>query len=142
MKTLFARLNIYSTCLFLALPVGGMSARERKRGPEGVESRGDTSTSLRTSEGNPKRLSTQETKERAITQVAAQYPSSCRCEGAVTVEIHVNAEGKVERVRALSGHPLLRANAVRAAKRWTFKPLVRGDKAVAFVGMLTFSYKL
>ncbi len=53
----------------------------------------------------------------------------------------VNPEGKVENAQTLSGHPLLRVASAKAAKEWLFKPLVKDDKPVAFVGLLAFTFK-
>jgi TonB family protein len=94
------------------------------------------------SKGRPFRVSAKELKERVIERVAAEYPKTCRCRGAVTVEVFVDIEGKVECARALTGHPLLRDGAVKAAKRWTFRPLVKDGKAVAFTGTVVIPIQL
>lgn len=87
------------------------------------------------------RLSVKGTKVRAINRVAPKFPPSCRCQGTIIVAVLVNPEGKVEKAQTVSGHPLLQATSAKAAKEWLFKPLVRGDKPIAFVGLLVFTFK-
>ncbi len=87
------------------------------------------------------RLRYKETKERSINRSAPRFPGQCRCQGTVVVAVRVNTEGQVECTEILSGHPLLRATSVNAAKQWTFEPLVKGGKPQAFVGLLAFTFK-
>ncbi|HEV7644384.1 MAG TPA: TonB family protein [Pyrinomonadaceae bacterium] len=54
-----------------------------------------------------------------------RYPEAAKAinaKGPVNVEVRVDENGKVILVKVLSGHPLLRAAAVSAAKRAKFKP--------------------
>jgi outer membrane biosynthesis protein TonB len=87
------------------------------------------------------RLSTKETREQAIKQVAPNFPPRCRCEGPVVVEILVNADGQVICTHVVSGLPLMRATSVNAAKEWTFKQVTINGVAVPFLGLLVFSFK-
>lgn len=49
------------------------------------------------------------------------------------MEIHVTEKGTVDRVGALDGHALLRAEAEAAAKRWKFQSAAGGTLRLQFV---------
>lgn len=60
----------------------------------------------------------------AVKKVEPEYPPaarSVRADGKVVVRILVNKKGDVVKACAIEGHPLLRADAVEAAKQWKFK---------------------
>lgn len=64
------------------------------------------------------------------------YPHAAkavRATGQVTVQILVTADGGVGCVRAVSGHPLLRASIVASIKKWNFEKAER-----AYSGFITF----
>ena len=63
-------------------------------------------------------------------------------EGDVIVELVVNESGEVARARAVSGHPLLRDSAVRAARTSKFKPTVRNGEPVKVSGTLTYYFRI
>lgn len=63
-----------------------------------------------------------------------------RLEGQVLVEILVDEKGKVSCARVVSGHPLLVASAIDAAKDWTFRPVKQDGKKVSFYGHLSFHF--
>lgn len=55
-----------------------------------------------------------------------------RVRSVVAVEVLVDVDGAVGSAKVVSGHPFLRAEAVRAAKGWRFRPVeVRGRPAKA-----------
>lgn len=63
--------------------------------------------------------------EAAISLPAPVYPPTARAVragGKVVVEIEVSPQGSVVKAEAVSGHPLLRAAAVAAARQAKFKP--------------------
>lgn len=67
------------------------------------------------------RISSVELLKNAITQERPNYPPAAkavRAIGKVVVEILVATDGTVECVRAVSGHPLLRASVVATVKKW------------------------
>lgn len=77
----------------------------------------------------------------AINKVMPKYPPACRCGGAVQVLIAINEEGKVVDAEAVSGHPLMRASAMEAARQWLFKPwLIDGLNTYRVRGVLTFKF--
>jgi TonB family protein len=61
-----------------------------------------------------------------------------RLKSAVTVEIRIGADGKVEAARVTQGHPLLHQAVIEAVRNWTFKPMIVRGKARGVVGRMTF----
>ncbi len=69
------------------------------------------------------RITNEELTERIKSEVLPEYPPAAkavRAQGTVIVAIRVNKDGTVACSEAISGHPLLRATLVNAAKKWTF----------------------
>jgi TonB family protein len=63
--------------------------------------------------------------DKAIELPTPVYPPAAKAvkaSGTVVVEITVNGKGEVTSANAISGHPLLRASAVAAARKAKFKP--------------------
>lgn len=82
---------------------------------------------------------------KAIRRVEPTYPEAAKAAqitGAVVVEIEIDKEGNVAAARAISGHPLLRAAGVEAARQWQFEPTIVEGKAVKVIGSLTFNFSL
>jgi TonB family protein len=81
----------------------------------------------------------------AVKRVEPVYPPLAKANqvsGAVAVEIVIDEEGNVVSARAISGHPLLMAAAVEAARQWQFTPATRSGVAVRVIGTLTFNFQL
>jgi len=81
----------------------------------------------------------------ATHRVQPTYPETAKAagvSGAVVVEIEIDEEGNIAAARAISGHPLLKAAAVEAARQWQFEPTMLEGKAVRVVGTLTFNFAL
>jgi TonB family protein len=71
------------------------------------------------------------------------YPAAARAvkaEGTVTVKVVVDEGGQVISATAISGHPLLRAAAVQAARSATFSPTVADGRPVKVTGHLTYNF--
>lgn len=79
-------------------------------------------------------------KEIAVEQASPKFPRSCRCLGIIRVSILIDAKGRVKCVNTTEGHPLLRAVAMQAAKRWTFNPVIANGQAVSVRGELVFEF--
>lgn len=65
------------------------------------------------------------TPARLIKQGRLDYPMAARRDrisGAVNIEIVINDQGKVEKAKALGGHPLLIMAALTAVKQWEYEP--------------------
>jgi protein TonB len=65
-----------------------------------------------------------------------------RLQGDVAVEVIISPEGRVESVRAISGHPMLTQSALDAARAWRFAPTLLNGVAVRVTGVITFVFKL
>lgn len=58
----------------------------------------------------------------------------------VSVQVMVDESGNVVSATAVSGHPLLRAAAVAAARAATFEPKMVDGKTVQFSGVVTYNF--
>jgi len=88
-------------------------------------------------------LNTDALLKRAIHCQAPSMPAmarQARIEGQFLVDILVDAKGQVACARLISGHPLLIASAIDAAKDWKFRPMKQHGKAVSFYGHLRFHF--
>ena len=71
------------------------------------------------------------------------YPPIARAahaSGAVTVQVLVDEEGKVLTARAVSGHPLLQAAAVAAARQARFTPTKLSGQSVKVTGVIIYNF--
>lgn len=79
----------------------------------------------------------------AALQPQVEYPAAAlgvRAEGVVTVSITIDEEGNVISAKAVSGHPLLRAAAVKSARKLKFAPTILQGEPYKVTGMLTFNF--
>lgn len=71
------------------------------------------------------------------------YPSAARSIGAggtVVIEVTVDENGKVISARAVSGHPLLLASCLAAAKLARFSPTILSGKPVKVLGTISYNF--
>lgn len=76
---------------------------------------------------------------------APEYPSAAKAvkaSGTVAVQVTIDEGGDVIAATAVSGHPLLRAAAVEAAKVAKFKPTRLSGEPVKVTGVLTYNFVL
>jgi TonB family protein len=81
---------------------------------------------------------------RATSLPIPPYPPVARAahaSGSVTVEVTIDEEGNVVSARAVSGHPLLQAASVAAARNAKFTPTKMSGQAVKVQGVLVYSFK-
>jgi len=74
---------------------------------------------------------------------APEYPSIARqahASGSVNVEVLIDEGGNVVSARSVSGHPLLQAAAVTAARQATFTPTRLHGEPVMVRGILTYNF--
>jgi TonB family protein len=72
-----------------------------------------------------------------------KYPSSAmnaRITGTVIVKVVIDEEGKVMVAQAITGHPSLWPNAVKAARQARFSPTLEEGKAVKVYGKITYNF--
>jgi len=60
--------------------------------------------------------------------------------GTVTVQVLIDENGKVISAHALSGHPLLQAESVKAAYRARFSPTLLSNQPVKVSGIITYNF--
>jgi TonB family protein len=80
---------------------------------------------------------------KATSLVKPAYPPAAkavRASGAVNVQVLIDEEGKVISASAISGHPLLRAAAVQAARQSTFLPTTLSGKPVKINGVIVYNF--
>ena len=82
--------------------------------------------------------------DKAINLPEPAYPPAARAvraAGTVNVQIAVDENGNVISATAVSGHPLLKAAAVAAARGAKFKPALANGKPAKVTGVLVFNFK-
>jgi periplasmic protein TonB len=80
---------------------------------------------------------------RAISLPQPQYPQMAkqiRLQGAVTVQILVDEQGRVVSAQTVSGHPLLLSAAREAALRARFTPTILTGQPVKVQGLITYNF--
>jgi protein TonB len=68
-----------------------------------------------------------------IHQVQPVYPvlaRQTRAQGVVTLDAVIGADGSIQQLRLVSGHPLLTASAMQAVQQWRYSPTFLNGKAV------------
>jgi TonB family protein len=80
---------------------------------------------------------------KATTMPSPEYPEIARAakaSGTVTVEVIVDEDGNVAGAKAVSGHPLLQAAAVNAARQAKFPPTFVNGEPTRIDGYLTYNF--
>ena len=80
---------------------------------------------------------------RALKLVTPGYPAIARkahASGTVLVRVQIDKEGKVKAAKVISGHPLLFAASVEAAKNSLFSPTLLGNKPVEVTGVIQYNF--
>ncbi len=75
----------------------------------------------------------------------ADYPPAAkavRASGTVAVQVTIDEEGKVVSASAVSGHPLLKAAAEKAARQCEFPPTQLSGVPVKVTGIITYNFIL
>ena len=63
-------------------------------------------------------------------------------QGTVAVQVLIDVTGKVVSAKAVSGHPLLKAEAVKAALRARFSPTIISGEPIEVSGVITYNFLL
>ncbi|HEY9403171.1 MAG TPA: energy transducer TonB [Pyrinomonadaceae bacterium] len=91
------------------------------------------------------RVSSTVISSKIISKPAPPYPiiaKNTRVQGAVTVEILVDEQGRVVAAQATSGHPLLRMAAQQSAYQARFSPTTISGQPVKVSGVITYNFIL
>jgi TonB family protein len=118
---------------------------EDASGDEAVEATDDGAGAMNSNASEGNIISGGILNEKATSKPQPPYPPAARAaraSGSVTVEVTVDETGSVVSAAAVSGHPLLRAAAVAAAKQAKFSPTVVQGEAVKVSGLLTYNFVL
>src|SRR5262249_8221141 len=82
---------------------------------------------------------------KVIRMVPPVYPRVAviaRVHGAVLLEATLTAQGTVEEIRVVSGHPLLHQAAIDAVKQWRYEPTLLNGEPVPVVFTVTVNFEL
>ena len=74
--------------------------------------------------------------------IYSQIMKQMRLQGDVTVQILIDENGNVVSAKAVSGHPVLIPETLRAARQARFKPTTLSGQPVKVSGLITYSFKL
>jgi TonB family protein len=80
-----------------------------------------------------------------VHRVEPEYPEEARqqrMQGAVVLEVRIGRDGSVQRVKLVSGEPVLANAAIAAVKQWLFKPRVVKGQAVEMQTRVTLNFRL
>jgi len=91
----------------------------------------------------PKQISGGVLNGKATSLPKPPYPPAARAvraSGAVTVQVLIDESGNVVSASAVSGHPLLRAAAVQAARGARFSPTQLSGQPVKVSGVITYNF--
>ncbi|MEZ5306582.1 MAG: TonB family protein [Pyrinomonadaceae bacterium] len=92
----------------------------------------------------PKRISKGVVNGSAISLPKPAYPPSAKAvnaKGSVSVAIVISKDGSVMSANAVSGHPLLRAAAVSAARGARFRPTLLSGQPVEVSGVIVYNFQ-
>lgn len=104
----------------------------------------DESKTPSTDSGKTKKISGGVLNGKAISLPKPEYSPAAKAvkaSGSINVSVVINEKGKVISATAVSGHPLLRASAVAAARKAKFPPQKLNGKPVQVTGVLVYTFK-
>jgi len=93
----------------------------------------------------PLRVAGNVQESKLIRRVEPVYPElarQARVERDVMLEVTVNEQGEVSKVKVLSGHPYLDQAAIDAVKQWQYSPTYLNGQAVPVVATVTVPFTL
>jgi TonB family protein len=71
-----------------------------------------------------------------------QIAKAIKAAGDVQVQVVIDKKGNVIKAKAVSGHPFLRANAIKAALKSTFEPVKLSGKPIKVTGVIVYKFIL
>lgn len=78
-------------------------------------------------------------------RVDPDYPRAARIahvSGDVVLQVRIDKQGRVEEVKATSGHPLLIQSAIEAVRQWRYQPYMVGNEAIAVQGLVVLKFHM
>jgi len=125
------------------LPTGGGVGGGNDDDGSGLAVKSATPTPKPTEKPVPKTISGGVVNGKATNLVKPAYPAAARAvraSGAVNVQVTIDESGNVISASAVSGHPLLRAAAVGAARSSKFSPTMLSGQAVKVTGVIVYNF--
>jgi TonB family protein len=98
-----------------------------------------------TAEWSKFRVDSKELDGRLTTRVDPNYPQMARIahiQGDVSIRVLINTDGRVAKLKAVSGHPILIQSAMDAVKQWVYKPFEVDGKPVEIQGTVLVRFRL
>jgi len=92
----------------------------------------------------PKTISAGDLTDKAISLPQPLYPpiaKATHASGTVIVQVEVDETGRVVSAHAVSGHPLLQAPCIQAARQARFEPKKLSGQAVKMTGTIRYSFQ-
>ena len=83
------------------------------------------------------------TKLEVVKSVKSPYPIAAAekgIQGQVLLKVSVSEKGDVQEVEVVRGDPVLADSAVKAMKKWKFKPYIKNGKATQIVTQIPFDF--
>jgi len=80
--------------------------------------------------------------EHQVTPIYPRQALSLRLEGPVVLEAIVSENGRLENIKAVSGHSLLARAAVDAVRQWRYRPYLLNGKPVRMQTKITVNFKM
>src|SRR5690242_17342230 len=97
-------------------------------------------------EPRPLAVTTETLRHHRISGAVPAYPEAAKLagiQGAVSLYVKVDEQGNVSGVESWAGNkPVLARAAVRAVKRWKYRPVLIEDEPFAFSGEVVFTFRL
>lgn len=122
----------------------GDAAQKTEGGEAGADSKtGDSPATASTKTGEKAPISGGVLNGKAIVLPQPEYPpiaAQAKASGTVTVQVLVDETGSVISAHAVSGHPLLQAAAVAAARQAKFSPTSLMGEPVKVTGVLSYTF--
>jgi len=121
------------------VPPGGLLVSEN--GKEVFRLMPSSSGSL----GKVVELSPSAAEDSLISRVEPEYPDEARqqnIQGAVVLQVHITADGRVQDMQLVSGPPQLVQASVDAVKQWRFKPRLVQGRPAEMQTQVTLNFRL
>lgn len=91
----------------------------------------------------PVRVNTETLERHRISGALPGYPEAAGKEhlrGVVAIDVQVDKEGAVAQVEVLAGNPVLAGAAVRAVRKWKYRPVTVGGSPIVVNGNVLFTF--
>ncbi len=123
----------------------GSNSEDAEDAPDDGETAPDTEAPANNGNAGARTISGGVLNGKAVSKPQPPYPpaaKAARAQGVVTVQVTFDETGAVTDAKAVSGHPLLPAAAVAAARQAKFSPTLLAGKPVKVTGVLTYNFVL